>query len=48
MAETFQTIAALMWVALSVVVFVGINKWNKRFSDLYESIKSQLEDEEES
>ena len=48
MAETFQTIAALMWVALSVVAFIGLRKWNKRFSELYESIKSQLVDEEES
>lgn len=48
MAETFQTIAALMWMALSVVAFVEIRKWNKNFSDLYESIKSQLVDEEES
>ena len=48
MAETFQTIAALMWMALSVVTFIGIRKWNKRFSDLYESMKSKLADEEES
>ena len=48
MAEMFQTIAALMWMALAVVAFIGIRKWNKRFSDLYESIKSQLADEEES
>jgi hypothetical protein len=48
MAEMFQTIAALMWMALSVVAFIGIRKWNKSFSDLYERIKSQLVDEEES
>lgn len=48
MAETLQTIAALMWMALAVVAFIGIHKWNKRFSDLYESIKSQFEDDEES
>lgn len=47
MAETFQTIAALMWMALSVVAFIGIRKWNKRFSDLYESMKSQLVDLED-
>ena len=46
MAEMFQTIAALMWMALSVVAFIGIRKWNKSFSDLYERIKSQLLDEE--
>ena len=45
MTETLETIAALMWMALSVVAFVEIRKWNKRFSDLYESIKSQLADE---
>lgn len=48
MSEMFQTIAALMWMALSVVVFIGTRKWNKRFSDLYDSIKSQLGEEEES
>lgn len=48
MAELLQTIAALMWIALSVVAFIEIRKWDKSFSDLYESIKSQLMDEEES
>lgn len=46
MAEMFQTIAALMWMALSVVAFIEIRKWNKRFFDLYVSVKSQLVDEE--
>ena len=46
MSETFQTIAALMWIVLSIVTFIDICKWNKKFSDLYESMKSQLDEEE--
>lgn len=47
MAEMFQTIAALMWMALSVIAFVEIRKWNKRFSDLYNHVKREFKEDED-
>ena len=47
MSETFEIIAAFMWIVLAVIAFIEIRKWNKRFSDLYENMKNQFVDEEE-
>lgn len=44
MTEMFQTIAAFMWMALSVVVFIGIRKWNNKFSELYERIEREFDE----
>ena len=45
MADLLQNIACLAWLILSVIVFVGIKKWNKRFSELYEELKNQIEED---
>ena len=44
MADLLQNIACSAWLVLAVIVFVGMKKWNKRFADLYEELKKQIED----
>ena len=44
MADIFQNFVCLTWLALAIIVFVGLKRWNRRFSDLYEEMKKQIED----
>lgn len=43
MADTLQLIASLEWVALGVIVFIRLKKWNKRFSELYDELREDME-----
>lgn len=36
-------IAAIIWIALAVYRFCDMQKWNKRFSELYEELKREVE-----
>lgn len=36
-------VAAIIWIALAVYVFCGMRKWNKRFAELYEELKWEVE-----
>lgn len=38
-----QNIASILWIVLGVCVFFGLRKWSKRFSELYEELKDEIE-----
>lgn len=39
MSNLLEIIAALMWIALAVYRFCDIRKWNRRFGELYDTLK---------
>ena len=43
MAGLAQLIASFMWIALCVIAFYRLKQWNKRFSDMYEELKHEIE-----
>lgn len=38
-----QNIASGLWIVLGVCFFFGLRKWEKRFRELYEELKRELE-----
>lgn len=44
MADLLQNITCLAWLMLAVMAFIGMRKWNKSFSELYEELKKQIEE----
>lgn len=43
MDNLLQNIASGLWIVLGVYCFLGLRKWNKRFSELYNKMKKELE-----
>ena len=43
MGNLFQNIASGLWIVLGVYYFFGLRKWNKRFSELYDELKGEME-----
>ena len=43
MATILQNIASGLWIVLGVYCFFGLRKWNKRFSELYDELKGEVE-----
>lgn len=43
MADTMQLIASLEWLALGIIVFIGMRRWNKRFGELYDELQEDME-----
>lgn len=43
MADYLDIIAALEWIALGLLCLHGLRKWNKKFSDLYDELKKEME-----
>ena len=39
------TVAAVMWMALSIAGFITVHKWNKRFAELYDKIVRDMEEQ---
>ena len=44
MSDLVQLIASLMWIALCIIVFYRLRKWNKMLEDLYEEWKQLTEE----
>lgn len=44
MADFVQLIASFMWIALCVIAFRRLNQWNKKFSDMYDELKREIEE----
>lgn len=38
-----KIVTALLWIVLGVYCFFGLRKWNKRFSELYDELKWEVE-----
>lgn len=43
MATILQNFASGLWFALGVYGFCSLRKWNKRFNELYEELKWEVE-----
>ena len=42
MSSLLQDIACVFWIVLGVYCFFGLRKWNKRFSELYDELKEEM------
>lgn len=45
MGETLQLVASLEWIALGIIIFVRLRKWNKRFSGLHDELLKTIREE---
>jgi hypothetical protein len=43
MADTMQLIASLEWIALGIIVFHRVKRWNKKFEELYGELQEDME-----
>ena len=43
MESLLQNIASGLWIVLGVYSFFVLRMWNKRFSDLYDELKWEVE-----
>ena len=43
MENLLQNIDSGLWIVLSVYCFLGLRKWNKRFGELYDELKLEVE-----
>ena len=43
MENLLQNIASGLWIVLGVYCFFGLRMWNKRFSELYDELKREVE-----
>lgn len=43
MENLLQNFACGLWIVLGVRCLFGLRKWNKRFSELYDELKGEME-----
>lgn len=43
MADTIKLVASIEWLALGIIVYWLLKKWDRRFSDLYKEMKEDME-----
>ena len=43
MENLLQNFASGLWIVLGVRCLFGLRKWNKRFSELYDELKGDME-----
>lgn len=43
MENLLQNIASGLWIVLGVYRFFGLRMWNKRFDELYDELKGDVE-----
>lgn len=43
MENLLQNFASGLWIVLGVYCFFGLRTWNKRFSELYDELKEEVE-----
>lgn len=43
MENLLQNIASGLWIVLGVYCFLGLRTWNKRFCELYDELKGEME-----
>lgn len=43
MENLLQNFACGLWIVLGVRCLFGLRKWNKRFSELYDELKGDVE-----
>ena len=45
MGDVLQFVASMEWIALGIIVFVKLQKWNKRFSELHDELLKTIREE---
>ena len=45
MGDILQLIASMEWIALGIIVFVKLRKWNKRFLELHDELLKTIREE---
>lgn len=45
MGDILQLIASMEWIALGIIGFVKLRKWNKRFSELHDELLKTIREE---
>lgn len=44
MAGIIEIVAATAWLVLAIDMAVNLRKWNRKFSELYDTLKEDLKD----
>lgn len=42
MSVILENVASGLWIVLAIIMFFGIKKWNKRFSELYDKLQKDI------
>lgn len=42
MSVILENVASGLWIVLAIIMFFGIKKWNKRFSELYDELQKDI------
>jgi len=45
MAGIIEIVAATAWLVVAIETAVNLRKWNRKFSELYDTLKEALKDE---
>ena len=45
MSELLKFITEIEWIALGIIFFVGLLRWNKRLSELYDELRNTIEED---
>ena len=45
MTDLLQNISSIVWLALAIVFYVRLRRWNKRFETLYDELREKIERE---
>ena len=45
MGDILQFVASMEWIALGIICFVKLRKWNKRFSELHDELLKTIREE---
>lgn len=43
MENLMQNIASALWIVIGIQVLVWLKRWSKKFSDLYDKLKEEVE-----
>ena len=44
MAGIIEIVAATAWLVLAIATAVNLREWNRKFSELYDTLKEDLKD----
>lgn len=44
MSVILENVASGLWIVLAIIMFFGIKKWNKRFSELYDELQKDIKE----
>lgn len=44
MSVILENVASCLWIVLAIIMFFGIKKWNKRFSELYDELQKDIKE----